>query len=287
MKSLTAKQQDNGFTGVVPVEPSGGKPSKFNFKKDSVKMKDINKTSHPGKKGRKILDASKDSPEKNEASIRTRGRKNNVSVDDVDKLLENDAAALLNMRKDIQMAQEKEMVKARAYLSNLQKESNALKTSNDVKQKQYTDLVDTKINLDAYVKKGEESAKASYDIIGDIKGKLQGVEEDMAAEQRTRDMMVFMRHRLEQETFAIKSATHQLNQQLEQVRSEYSSVDSAIRITRVELAAEEKHVESLQKAIKERTDQRLMKMQQLQSLVHEGENSVVRAQESIVSFINL
>ena len=293
MKSLTSKQ-DPGFSSVVPVEPSSSKPSKFNFNKDSAKAKENSQTAHPGKpfaNGRKIVDAAasrvsgagKKSPDKPEASTRSRGRKQNANADDVDKLLENDAAALQNMRKDIQIAQQKEMDKARTYLSALQKESNELKISNDAKSKQYAELVDTHTTLDAYIKEGAGNAGACYRIIDGINDNLKDVEENMEAEGRTREMMGFMRHRLEQEIFTIKSATHDLNQQLEQVRSEFANVDSAVRITRVELAAEEKHVDTLHKAVKERSDQRVLKMQQLQALVNDGENSMERAQESMVS----
>jgi chromosome segregation ATPase len=294
MKSLSSKQE-TGFSSVVPVEPSSSKPSKFNFNKDSSKVKEISQNAHPGRKGRKIVDApnsrvsgaagKQKSPEKNNESTRARGRKQNANADDVDKLLENDAAALLNMRKDIQIAQEKEMVKARAYLASLQKENNVLKISNDAQSKQYAELVDTQATLEAYIKEGEGNAGACYRIIDGIKDNLKEVEGEMEAEGRTRDMMAFMRHRLEQEIFSIKSATHELSQQLEQVRSEYAGVETAVRITRVELAAEEKHVETLHKAVRERTEQRVVKMQQLQNLVNDGENSVARAQDNVVSYL--
>ena len=282
MKSLTSKEA--GFSSVVPVEPRSSKPSKFNPSKATD-------SSVPGKRGRKIVDGQASrtsgaknppSPEKSEAGTR-RGRKQVTNADDVDKLLENDAAALQNMRKDIQDAQEKEMVKARAFLSSLQKENNGLKISNDAKSKQYAELIDTRATLEAYIREGEGNAGAGYRIIDGINDSLKDVEDDMAAEGRTRDMMTFMRHRLEHEIFSIKTTTHELSQKLETVRSEYAAVDSAIRITRVELAAEEKHVETLQKSVRERSEQRIQKMQQLQNLVNEGECSVARAQESVVS----
>ena len=296
MKSLSSKQE-TGFSSVVPVEPSSSKPSKFNFNKDSTKVKESAHSAHPGRKGRKIVDAAtsrvsgaagkQKSPEKaSNESTRARGRKQNANTDDVDKLLENDAAALLNMRKDIQIAQEKEMAKARANLASLQKENNVLKISNDAQSKQYAELVDTQATLESYIKEGEGNAGACYRIIDGIQDNLKEVEADMEAEGRTRDMMGFMRHRLEQEISTIKSTTHVLNQQLEQVRSEFFGVDTAIRITRVELAAEEKHVETLHKAVRERTEQRLVKMQQLQNLVNDGENSVARAQDNVVSWLS-
>lgn len=289
MKSL---KHDNGFSGVVPVEPNSSKPSKFNFTKDASKTKD---NSAPGKGGRKIVDGHQasrasglknpHSPEKNDVS-RSRGRKQIVNADDVDKLLENDAAALLNMKKEIQIAQENEMIKARAYLASLQKENNSLKISNDAKTKQHAELVDTQATLEAYIKEGEGNAGGCYVVIDRINENLKEVDDDMQAEGRTHDMMIFMRHRLEQEIFGIKSTTHELSQQLESVRSEYAAIDSAVRITRVELAVEEKHVDTLQKSVKERSDQRVRKMQQLQNLVNEGEYSAARAQESVVSSVN-
>lgn len=279
MKSLSSKQ-DTGFTGVVPVEPNSSKPSKFNL----AKVKENVPASHPGRKGRKIVDNTTGgkSLEKSE-STRARGKKHNVNADDVDKLLENDAAALLNMRKDIQIAQEKETVKARAYLASLQKESNVLKISNDAQSKQYAELIDTRATLESYIKEGEENASACYRVIEEKNANLKDVEEEMGAEGRTREMMAFMKHRLEQEISSIKSVSHELSQQLEQVRSEFAGVESAVRIVRVELASEEKHVETLHKAVRERSEQRVAKMQQLQSLVNDGEISLVRAQENMVS----
>lgn len=301
MKSLTARDpghnndgNNDGFSIVVPSEPTSSKPSKFNFNKQNGRAK-TQPTPHqvPGKgfsNGRKIVDVplssktsatKKNSPEKSELSCRERGKKQNANADDVDKLLENDAAALLSMRKDIQIAQSKEMEKARAHLASLQKESNSLKTNCDLLSKQYAEVVDTQTTLQKYIKDGEEKVSACHRVMDGINENLRAVEDDMKAEERTRDMMAFMKHRLEHEIFAIKSSNHELSQTLEQTRSEFAGADNAMRITRVELATEEKHVETLQKTVKERSEQREIKMQQLQSIVNEGEFSVAKVQENM------
>lgn len=139
MKSLISKdKKDNGFSGIVPSEPTTSKPSKFNVNKDALLSKSENNNilQIPGKgppfsKGRKVVDTSNsnksesmkisDKDDVTSSKTSVRGKKQVSNEEELDKLLENDAGALLNMRKDILVTQAKELEKARAYLATFQK----------------------------------------------------------------------------------------------------------------------------------------------------------------------
>jgi hypothetical protein len=61
----------------------------------------------------------------------------NTDVDDLERLLDNDAVALLNMKRDIVETHKIEIFKFREILSVVKREFDLMKISNDVKEKVY------------------------------------------------------------------------------------------------------------------------------------------------------
>jgi chromosome segregation ATPase len=231
-------------------------------------------------KGRKFVEVNH-SASAEDVNSGKRGRKPNVDVNDLDKMLENDAAALQNMRKDIQKAQEAEMGKCRTNLSAMRKEYDTLCTTNTKYAHDIAELRDTKIILDGLVEGQQQSREKYLAIINDINDELKDVEDNIEAESRTKDMMSFVSNRLDAEIMDCKVKSHALTAAYTQLKSEYSGLESTLRLSRLELSGEERRVESLIKTVKDRSQQRQAKMSELQSMVMEGEDSITRVKMSM------
>ncbi len=253
------------FNSIVPGEPSGfRKPTKagtFN--------------------GRKFVEQEKSltSVSTNAAGGSNRQKKILSNADDIERLLENDADALLNMRKDINIAQNAELEKAKQSLKAIQKEYDTAKIHNDIREKECASLRDRLIALKE-LDDSAEVTRESYRVkIKELNTNISNVQENMEAEYRTRDALTFMTNRLKEEINACKVQTHELNHQLDFVRGEFHGIDATLRLSKQELIEEELKVQNLSKTVKERSEQRHEKMNELQSIVLEGEASIAKVQE--------
>ena len=232
-------------------------------------------------KGRKFVEVSHSASADLDIGGSKRNRKPNVDVSDLDKLLENDAAALQNMRKEIKNAQLAEMENARANLAVIRKEYDTLSTYNAKHAHQIAELRDKKIVLEGLVESQHQCGEKYQKIINTLTEELREVEENIEAEERTKGVMAFMRNRLDAEIMDCKVKSHALTATLTQLKSEYNGLESTLRLSKLELSGEEKHVDALQKTVRSRTEQRQAKMQELQSMVQEGECSIARVRMSM------
>jgi hypothetical protein len=222
-----------------------------------------------------------------QTSSRIRGKKANSNLQDLDKLLDHDAIALLNMRKDLSLTQENEVQKARSVLLVLQKESDSLQILNQQKVSELQKFHDQKIVLLNLIKRQEENSQNFQTQLTLLQEDLQEVSENITAEVHTNQMMCFMIKRLENEILDCKSTSHFWTQQLQQTRAEYNGLESTLRLSRHELMNEEKEVEILGKTVRGRNEQRIVKMNELQSLVLEGETSVMKIRNTMKGSIDV
>ncbi|CAE7464324.1 unnamed protein product, partial [Symbiodinium microadriaticum] len=232
-------------------------------------------------KGRKFVEVTHSASADLDVGGSKRNRKPNVDVNDLDKLLENDAAALQNMRKDIKNAQTAEMDKARANLSAIRKEYDTLCTFNAKHASKIAELRDKKMILEGLVEAQQQGREKYIGIIDAISEDLREVEENTEAEERTKNMMAFMRNRLDSEIMECKIKSHSLTATCTQLRAEFNGLESTLRLSRLELSSEERHMESLLKTAKSRSEQGQAKMHELQVMVQEGEDSIARVKMSM------
>jgi chromosome segregation ATPase len=275
---------------LTSIVPSGGNPETHQSQKNgflsSSKSNPLpgNKSRNPATKsgtfhGRKFIESDSNQNQNNEAaatSSRTRGKKMNSSLHDLDKLLDNDAVALLNMRKDLSLAQENEIDKARISLLSIQKEYDSLKNSNQLKEHELLKYIDERKTLLTLLQTYQSSIGSYQTTIEILTDDISEVKENILAENRTKNMLSYMISRLEEEILDCKSKSHYWSQQLQQIKAELNGIDGTLRLSRHELTNDEKEVEQLSKTVKGRTEQRIQKMNELQSLVMEGEASVVK-----------
>jgi len=81
-------------------------------------------------------------------SAKERAARNNTSMEELDRMLENDALVLMNMKKDLEITQKAEIEKAYANLSAIQKEHDTLKRDNNLKEMALRKLMDSCLTLE-------------------------------------------------------------------------------------------------------------------------------------------
>jgi hypothetical protein len=69
-------------------------------------------------------------------------------MEELDRMLENDALVLMNMKKDLEITQKAEIEKAYANLSAIQKEHDTLKRDNNLKEMALRKLMDSCLTLE-------------------------------------------------------------------------------------------------------------------------------------------
>ena len=97
------------------------------------------------KGGRSIAASVNGDPSTVDAPVtaKERAARNNTSMEELDRMLENDALVLMNMKKDLEITQNNEIGKAFANLSAIQKEHDTLKRDNNLKEMTLKKLIDS------------------------------------------------------------------------------------------------------------------------------------------------
>jgi len=209
-------------------------------------------------------------------------KKNTATVEDIDRLLESDALALMNMKKELEDSQKSEILKSQSFLRNLQKEFDALKIENDTKTKElinYRDKYNTLIcldNADAIV------SGQTRNTIAEMNAELETVTENIEADQRTAKILNLIAERMGKEISTLQLDVNNLSFQLENAKSEAKASEVSLRLSRHEYDEKEKQFEGLMKTVKERRTMRKEKLAQIHSMVMEGENSVAKIHSTMI-----
>ena len=258
------------FTGIVPGPPS--KP----IASQSTKAAKSNVAP-----GRKITNSLPNGEPEKDKTLQKR-KKGATTMDELDRMLDKDHIALLSMKKDIGEAQKQEITKSGRELLNLQKEYDALRIANGLKEKELAKITDDIVQL-----RGLESVACStttivQDEVSGIKSELKRVNDDLDAEQRTLKMLTLISKRLTDEIAECRVQTTKVQFDLDIVKHEVVASESTLTLSRQELAVQEKQVDSLLKIVKARREERSAKLKQLKTIVADGEASVnfVRLQTS-------
>jgi len=214
------------------------------------------------------------------ASI-ARPRTRQANIDELERVLDLDIITMQNARRDINDAQKNELDKSMKLLTELKKESNALFASNEMKERELANL-----HVDIKCQEAKLASFISTDNNSRIKIKNfneqhSRVLEKIAAEQRTRKMLnhIFNRNTKEIEQFRLDFQTLTANR--ESTEQEMRSVEEQNRLNRQDLLGEEKLLETFNRTRKVRTEERQLKIQQMKSIILDGELSVSRMNNSL------
>jgi hypothetical protein len=144
--------------------------------------------------------------------------KHAASMDELERMLEQDSIALLNMKKDLMAAQVVEMDKARRMLKQAKKDHDDIHTANSIKELHLREM-ESKIQLYENVQMAQKettySAESTHqhlvDQLADTLAKLED-------ENRSIKMQMHMNARLYEESTQCKIETTAVTFSLDQVR---------------------------------------------------------------------
>lgn len=237
------------------------------------------------KGGRRVVTSapSGQPPEKKTESVRDRPKfTGDASIEELDRMLEDDALALLNIRKEITNAQKDELEKARMSLLSIRKEYDTLYVANNSREKELNSCVDRFNSLMGVDVATESTQSTAKGVMTELQEQTAQVLDDLAAEQRTIKMQALMIKRLDDEIGRCRLDIAKANIAVEHAKHDMGLAENNMQINRQYLLEQESQLEKLNGALKQRKDQRDNKMHMLHSLSVEGEASVAKLQSSLM-----
>ena len=121
---------------LFPGEPSGPPPSKING----------------GLKSGRSVSSYPD----NSMSAKAKSARNNTTMADIDKLLEEDAVVLMNMKRDLEKAQQNEIRKSFIHLQEIQKQHDTIHRENNLREKQLLNATNVLNGLKTFIDGGKK-----------------------------------------------------------------------------------------------------------------------------------
>lgn len=257
LSDLTNITMPTQFTGVVP-----GPPSKPMASKSSKGVACV----APGRK----VKESASVPE----PVKQKRKKGPASMDDLERMLQNDHVALLCMKKDIGEAQQEEIRKAKRELLKLQSEYDDLKLTNNKKERVLKDTNDSIAQLSELANVALDSTAAVQGEGNNIQQQLNKVNASLESEQRTLKMLTLIAKRLNDEITEARVGTAAVEFELDIKKHENVATNSTLLLSRQEVAVQEKQASDLAATVKARREERLAKMKQLKGIVSDGDTAV-------------
>jgi hypothetical protein len=277
-----------GSTSISSSKPSGGAKGLFGMIASSLTQPTAPQRSSSGKfqshGGRRVLHSAPSSqvPEKKAPSVRDRPKfTGDASIEELDKLLEDDALKLINIRKEITIVQREELEKARATLTTIRKSYDVLFVANNTKEKElqsYLDRHTALVGLDVATTTTQSSAKSR---MNELQDQTAQVLDDLSAEQKTIKMQTLMIKRLDEEIGKCRLDISKADVAVEHAKHDMTLAESNMQINRQYLLEQESQLEKLNLSFKQRRDQRDSKIIMLHGMSMEGENSMTKLQHSL------
>ena len=267
---------------IVPGEPPGAPSTKSMFS---------GRKQHTKSKSQGAINTSLATHGKNASSNKSKSgdektvshkKKNNTSLDELDRMLENDAFALMGMQKELELSQQAEVEKSNNLLKDLKKEFDTLKIDNELKEKILLSNQDAYRTLCGVIHAGNSTSSGAQEVIKDLNSQLEVASENLHAEQNTNASLSLITNRLESEISKCQLEIHQTNFSLDHVKHDLKAKEVTLRISKQEYAEQQKQFDTLMKALKSRRGERKSKLNQLQSIILNGETSVARIQNSMM-----
>ena len=235
--------------------------------------------------GRRVVTSAPSSQvqEPKKESVRDRPKFNgDTSIEELDRMLEDDALALLNIKKEINNSQTEELEKLRGSLLAIRKEYDNYFVANNAKEKELQALLDkynSLVGVDRATSSTQQFAKGA---MNDLTEQTAQVLDDLAAEQRTIKMQTLMIKRLDEEIGKCRIDIAKANVGVEHAKHDMQLAENNLQINRQYLLEQENQLEKLNQTLKSRKDQRENKISMLHSLSVEGEQSVAKLQHSLM-----
>ena len=291
--SSFASEENNGMISAIAAVVAAGieKGNSFAVETRGPVVAEPPKGNPKGSKdgfgggGRKLVTSTKETKvTKNKIpgeDMPVRQKRVNTNMDDLDRLLEQDAIELLNMKKDISAAQKIEIDKAFKSMNDKKKEYDIIISYNELKEKEIKGYNDKLISLNNVSHAVSETGNEVKGIVQQLNEQIEEVNEEVAAESRTHKMITYIMNRLNEEINSCRVEAGKLTFNIEHVTHELNGVESTLRLSKHELSEQERTLNQLQSTLKSRKTQRQEKMVALHNIVTSGEHSIAKIQYSM------
>lgn len=206
----------------------------------------------------------------------------NASLEEIDKILEDDALALLNIKKEITAAQTEELLKIQAALLMTKKEYDSIVVQNATKERELDALRIQCQSLVGVDKATNVTQKEAKTAMRELTDQTAQVLDDLAAEQRTIKMQTLMIKRLDEEIGKCRVDASRAMISVETAKHDLQLAENSMQVNRQYLLEQEAQLDKLQQTLKQRKDQRESKINMLHNLSVEGEMSIMKLQTSLM-----
>lgn len=268
---------------MLALVPGSNNAGDFSMFGSATQPKNTGKSQKFQKSGRRLVTSAPSGQYANDKKDEEKKIKisNNASLDEIDKILEDDALALLNIKKEISNAQDEELEKIRMAVLSIKKEYDTYYVNNNNKERQLQNLIDQYNTLMGVEKSTSVTQTNAKSLMDDLAEQTTVVLEDLAAEQRTIKMQTLMIKRLDDEIGKCRLDIAKANVSLEHAKHDLTLAENNLQLNRQTLLEHENQLEKLNNTLKQRKDQRESKINMLHSLSVEGEQSVAKLQQSL------
>lgn len=244
---------------------------------------------HGGNGGRKLREQSRadammsnvSSDEDLASKATTKTKKGPKTMEELDKRIEEDELALINMKREIREQQKSEISKVQNSLIQVKKQYDGIHSSNRALSKKLADVMDRMKTLKGVDDAMHESSQDTQARCRELTRQLASIEELVAAEQRTMDMQTMMQKRLEGDTNAVKIENGTLSFALDKVKVELNAAMATLQISKVELAERDRKLDEMIQQAKFRRKERSRRMDMLHRIVNEGENNLEMVEAAV------
>lgn len=205
-----------------------------------------------------------------------------ASIEEIDKILEDDALALLNIKKEISSAQAEELLKIHDALLVTKREFDGIVVQNSTKERELDALRiqwQSLVGVDRATNITQKEAKSA---MRDLTDQTAQVLDDLAAEQRTIKMQALMIKRLDEEIGKCRVDASKAMINVETAQHDLQLAENSMQVNRQYLLEQETQLEKLQQTLRQRKDQRDGKINMLHNLSVESEVPIARLQMSLM-----
>jgi hypothetical protein len=205
----------------------------------------------------------------------------NSSMEELERMLEDDALALSNMRREISESQKHELLKLQEARIAEQKEYDLARIANEHRENELKSLITQLRTLQSVQEATVTTTGTVNSQVAQMQSKIASINEEVMAEQRTLRMQEFIIKRMEEEIMAVRLEAAKTSIIVEHNRHDATIAETNLLMTKQDLLEEEIQLDKLQHVVKQRKEERESKILTLQNLSRTGEQSVTKLQHSL------
>lgn len=201
-----------------------------------------------------------------------------ATISDLERMLEDDALKLMNMKKEMVSSKQEELDKSKKSLIEIRKEYDGLYITNELKTRELNEINNKIRQLREVANANIENGFTTDDTAKSLHFQTMEVLKQYESEQRTTLMQKLMINRLESEIGQCRKFASTTTMELEQIKHELNLTSSSVETGKHDLLEQEIQLDRLVSTVKARREERDSKMRMLSSLVLDSENSLAKVQ---------